>query len=277
MAPNTRPFRSFGRGESGTSIVFEPCTVEEIMAAFDFARTSKKRVTIRGGGHSFHDQALHDGDHGDEIILTTDKFNMIEPALGGNVNLVRLGAGVTWGDYFTQAVRRAKARREPLRIPGSMQTGRAATAGGTLAGDCLSRFSGLLGKESQWIESFRIVTPANGYVEVDKKDNPTLFNAVIGGLGYLGFVTDVRYHLIDIDRSDCAHTQITTHNSFQQLVKEQLDIISRGKRNGSRRAVYLYGSRPAWRFFSGPNQGCGIRFYLCSTQPASSSRVATIQ
>lgn len=218
-------FRSFGRGAVGRSIVYKPTSVDAVRSVFDIAKKSGQRVCIRAGGHSFHDQALHDGDTGKQIILCTDHFDSITFAPNGDHNTVRLGAGVKWIDFFNVAVNQARTDGGPLQLPGSIQTGRKATAGGTMSGDCLSRFSAVLGKESLWIESFRIVTTEGDYLNVDATSNPDLFYAAIGGHGYLGFVTDVTYKLISVDSGNCAHTKITTCQSFEDLVATQIQLI----------------------------------------------------
>lgn len=218
-------FRSFGREFAGTSILYKPATEDDVRAVFDMAKKTGQRVAIRGGGHSFHDQALHDGDKDQQIILNSDCFNAITFAPDGDPNTVRLGAGVKWIDYFNSALDQARAAGGPLRLPGSIQTGRSATAGGTMSGDCLSRFSAVLGKESSWIESFRIVTTEGDCLDVNPKSYPDLFYAAIGGHGYLGFVTDVTYKLISIESTSCARTNITTYESFSELVAAQIDLI----------------------------------------------------
>jgi decaprenylphospho-beta-D-ribofuranose 2-oxidase len=219
-------FRSFGRGAAGVSVAAKPTTLYEVRSVFETARKSGQRVAIRAGGHSFHDQALHDGDTGRQIVMSTEGFNEITFAPGGDPNTVRIGAGVKWIDYFYAALKRVQKYAEPLRLPGSMQTGRQATAGGTMSGDCLSRFSGVLGKESRWIQSFRILTTKGDLLDVNSTNNPALFNAVIGGHGYLGFVTDVTYKLIAIDSASCARTRIETYETFRELVDAQLRIIN---------------------------------------------------
>ena len=94
-----------------------------------------------------------------------------------------------------------------------------------MAGDCLSRFSAVLGNESGSIDSFRIVLTDGTQLDVDANRHPDLFSAVIGGHGYLGFVTDVTYRLIAIDSGSCARTKITTYESFTDLVSAQLQLI----------------------------------------------------
>jgi decaprenylphospho-beta-D-ribofuranose 2-oxidase len=216
--------RSFGRCAAGTSQVYKPKNVKEVNEVFDIARASKSPIAIRGGGHSFDGQAVHDGDNGSQIILSSDYF---EPKqIKFDTNTVTLGASVQWGDFVAEAISQAKASGGPIRIPGSMQTGRKATVAGTLSGDCLSRFSGIGGKESLWIESFRILTPTSGQpFEVTAASDHDLFYAVIGGNGYIGFVTDATYKLIEIDPASLARSTITTHLTFHDLIQKQLQLV----------------------------------------------------
>jgi decaprenylphospho-beta-D-ribofuranose 2-oxidase len=230
--------RSFGRYAAGQSIVSKVKTIDEVRAAFSDARASGKRVAIRAGGHSFHDQALHDEDNGRHIVIDATKFqsDLIQFAPGGLSDRVLLGAGVKWGDYFQAACDEASKHAGPVLIPGSMQTGRHATAGGTLSGDCLSRFSGVMGKESRSILSFRLLTAAGDLLDVSESIHPELFNAVIGGHGYLGFITDATYRVFPFGLSDTAHTRITIHRSFDDLVAMQLQIV-KGSATDSLHAV----------------------------------------
>ena len=219
---------SFGRYDIGTSHICKPQTIQDVVDVFTIARNSggKIRVAIRGGGHSFDGQALHKDDTGTEIILSTEAFQPQQIEFHRDADTVTLGSGVSWGNYVNYAILEARKTNSPIRIPGSMQTGGKATVGGTLAGDCLSRFSGIGGKESFWIDSFRILTPErNAPVSVSAASNPDLFYSVIGGHGYIGFVTDATYKLISIDNTSCAHTRTTTHQSLGELIQKQIDLI----------------------------------------------------
>jgi decaprenylphospho-beta-D-ribofuranose 2-oxidase len=229
---NPVPILSFGRCAKGTGIVSEPADIDGVKKVLADAARSGSRVTIRAGGHSFDGQAVPNSS-GDQIVLSPSRFTKICFAPGGNTDLVTLGAGVPWVEFLRLSIANAGATG-PIRIPGSMQTGREATVGGTLAGDCLSRFSGTMGKESAWIESFHIVFPNGDDRDVAKND--PLFNAVVGGHGYIGFVTEATYRLVPIENGSCAHTTITTHTTLAELLKKQADILE-ATPAGSMRAV----------------------------------------
>ena len=75
MASQTFP--SFGRCASGQSLVEAPTDLDEVQKVFRKAASEQRRVTIRGGGHSFDGQAVQEGDVGSNIVLTTDAFKDI--------------------------------------------------------------------------------------------------------------------------------------------------------------------------------------------------------
>lgn len=224
--------RSFGRCARGQSDVYCPTTAEDVLEVFAIAKASGRRVAIRGGGHSFDSQAVHEDDDGSHIILSSGCLepDTVEFNAQGRSDLVRLGAGVTWGDFFDRAIARSRRHREPIRLPGSIQTGRKTTVGGSLAGDTLSRFSGIGGKESEWIESFHLVTPRGDSLDVSRDRHPELFHAVVGGHGYLGVVTHATYRVVAIDAGSVARTTITRHLSFRSLIDEQLRLVDQLRR-----------------------------------------------
>ena len=205
-------FASFGRCASGQSTVECPRDIDGVRGVFDRAVRERRQVTIRGGGHSFDGQALHEGDTGSQIVLRTDAFTRIDFGPGP---LVTVGAGAKWGDILEQSIQRGF-------IPAIIQTASGATPGGTLAGDCLSRFSGALGKESAWIESFTLVSPGQPPMTCSRTENSEAFHAAIGGHGYLGFATDITYRLMHLPVGAVARTEVVTFRSLSDLVDAQI-------------------------------------------------------
>ena len=132
-----------GLYEAHASVV-RPKDVEELREVFRFARASGRRVTMRGGGHSFDAQPI-----GDDLVVSTERLNSIELL---DDDRVRVGPGATWGEIF------AKTQRHGL-VPAGTVTTEHATPGGTLSADCLSRFSMAYGKEGTRADSFELLTP----------------------------------------------------------------------------------------------------------------------
>jgi decaprenylphospho-beta-D-ribofuranose 2-oxidase len=177
--------------------VLAPANVEDLRRIFARAREEGRRVTLRAGGHSFDGQAI-----GDDLVISMTRFDSIEVL---SENKVRVGAGATWGAIL--------AKLEPLGlVPAVTVTTEHATAGGTLSGDCLSRFSPAYGKEGKWIESFDLLTtegellhctaPQEDARPSDWSREERAYCGVIGGLGYLGAVVSVTYRLLSVRSSD---------------------------------------------------------------------------
>jgi FAD binding domain len=124
--------------------VLVPEDLEQLRQIFAHARRVGRRIAIRAGAHSFDGQSL-----GDELVVSMKRFDSIEVL--ADQRKVRVGSGATWGAIL--------AELEPLGlVPAVTVTTADATAGGTLSGDCLSRFSPAYGKEGEWIESFDLLT-----------------------------------------------------------------------------------------------------------------------
>jgi decaprenylphospho-beta-D-ribofuranose 2-oxidase len=152
-----------------------------------------RSVTLRGGGQSLDCQSLN----GDIVVrLDHEAFTRIgKPSETPDDEgyYVTTGAGATWWDVLEKVA--------PLGlVPPSLATANAATVGGTLSADCVSRTSCVHGKEGNQIRSFKLVR-ADGQIITCCRHDPdpekkALFQAVIGGFGYLGAVTEVTFDLV---------------------------------------------------------------------------------
>lgn len=208
--------------------VFAPASVEELRRVLSYARACKRRVTFRAAGHSFDGQAL-----GDDVVVSLASMKTIEVLPDPETPRVRVGPGATWGAIL--------ATVEPLGlVPAITVTTAKATAGGTLSGDCLSRFSPAYGKEGRWIESFDLVTVDGTLLTCvpPRKDVPpsqlTLgeraFCGVIGGLGYLGAVVSITYKLLRVGQTEGQIGVATTVNKFRTFRDLAKDLVPTAKR-----------------------------------------------
>ena len=180
--------RDYQNLDSFQAWVYHPQHQEHLRRIFRYALDEERRVTFRGGAHSFDSQSLsHD------IVISMGAFDSIE--ILSNTSM-RVGPGATWG--------RIVAELEPLGLmPKVTVTGSDTTAGGTLSGDCLSRFSPAYGKEGEHIESFELLRlngapltcrrPPHGQPPSNLSERA--FYGVISGLGYLGAVTSITYDI----------------------------------------------------------------------------------
>lgn len=230
---------------ASTGDVFAPRTIEELRRVLAYARASHRRVTFRAAGHSFDGQAL-----GDDVVISLAAMKTIEVLRDANNSglcpdhpdrmsccarlcskaRIRVGPGASWGDIL--------AALEPFGlVPAVTVTTAKATAGGTLSGDCLSRFSPAYGKEGEWIESFDLVTvdgtlltcvpPRKGVAAPDLSLEERAFCGVIGGLGYLGAVVSITYRVLRVGETDAqigVRTKVRKFTTFRDLAKDLVPI-----------------------------------------------------
>jgi decaprenylphospho-beta-D-ribofuranose 2-oxidase len=179
---------------SARARVAVPENVDELRCMLDYAKRKRYRVTFRAGAHSFDGQALGSG-----LVISLSKLNSIE--VFAQKRRVRVGPGATWGAIL-------EALKPHGLVPAVTVTTEHATAGGTLSGDCLSRFSPAYGKEGTWIVSFDLLTvdgqlmtcqrPRDGVPEAQWTLQERAFCGVIGGLGYLGAVVSITYCVLAV-------------------------------------------------------------------------------
>ena len=202
---------------SAAGLVFEPEGEEHVRRILAYAATAGRQVTCRGGGHAFDGQAL-----GNDLVISMARLNEVE--VFPEERRVRVGAGASWGAIL--------AALEPHGlVPRVTVTTEEATAGGTLASDCLSRFSPAWGKEGEAIKSFKLITPTGETIKAtppDRDAEPSTWNreqrvfcGVIGGLGYLGVVIEITYHHLlqpaEAGERIAVRTQVNRFDTFNDL------------------------------------------------------------
>jgi decaprenylphospho-beta-D-ribofuranose 2-oxidase len=205
--------------------VCHPEDVGDLVAIFERARQEDLRVTVRAGGHAFDAQSLP-GKGG--LVVSMCNFNTIEVDDGpGHPPTVMAQAGATWGAVVDELAGRGL-------VPAVTVTTEHATVGGTLAGDCLSRFSPTWGKFGEWIESFELLTvnatepltckrptgvepPYVGDVWKRLGREHRLFFGAVGGLGYLGVVISVKFRVVPVPKPVRVATHVDRYESFADL------------------------------------------------------------
>ena len=204
--------------------VFEPENEEQLRSLFEYAVEHRCKITFRSGEHSFDSQSLNN-----DIVVSMKGFNHVGKVEQGSDGKpeINVGSGATWGKILGET-------KPQGAIPAVMVTTENASAGGTLSGDCLSRFSCAYGKEGKHIKSFEFMKldgtvltcepPAKGAKWDDLTDEgQKIFRAAIGGLGYLGAVLSITYRLEPVGNPGtpmAISTKATVLNSFDGLAKD---------------------------------------------------------
>lgn len=201
--------------------VYYPNDEDQLSCVFEFAQKTKRKVTLRGGGHAFDEQSL-----GNDIIVSMEKFNSIKVIAGSN--RVCVGAGATWGAILSEL------KRHGL-VPFGTVTASHATAGGTVAADCLSRFSPRFGKEAKSVTALRLMTIDHGVIKCTRPLagppwtlEEQAFMAAVGGFGYLGALLDVTYDVRPFKRP-AVLTQVRTHRSFANLAGDLIPATAKAR------------------------------------------------
>jgi FAD/FMN-containing dehydrogenase len=158
------------------------CTsVEDVVAAVEFARESGLRVSVRGGGHGVAGTALVDGG----VVVDLSPMKAIEVDPDGRT--ARAEGGATLGDL--DAATQAYGLAAPLGVVS--ETG---IAGLTLGGGIgwLRRRHGLAADN---LLSVELVTADGSRIRASESENADLFWALRGGGAGLGVVTAFEYRL----------------------------------------------------------------------------------
>ena len=210
---------SYG-GKTVRTLVASPVNRDEVRGAFAYAAERGFAVTFRSGGHAFDTQSLNP-----KLVISLEKLRRID--IDARAGTVTAEAGARWGDIL------ARSATAGL-VPYVMVTTHTASAGGTLSSNSLSRFSPTLGREGQHVLRFSLMTPDGTVHECSRTDNPGLFHAVIGGLGYVGAVLDVTQRLLPLPiapRNIAVATTFTKVAGLEAIAKALVRHI-RGKAPG---------------------------------------------
>ena len=160
-----------------------PETVDDVVAAVDYARTVGLRVAVQGTGHG----ARHDFLDG-TLLINTARMTGVE--IDASARTATVAAGTIWIDVVDAAIEHGLTA-----LHGSAQD--VGVVGYTLGGGIgwLARKHGL---SASSVLSAEVVTADGEVVRADPETNPDLFWALRGGGGSFGVVTSVEIALYPV-------------------------------------------------------------------------------
>lgn len=163
------------------AVVVRCASPDDVTAALTFARSHGLEIAVRAGGHSVAGMSLCDGG------LVIDVRGMKGIDVDVEQQLVRVGAGCTWGE-FDRAT-----QKYGLATTG----GRVSTTG--VAGLTLGGGSGWLerkyGLACDNLVSVDLVTADGTFITASRREHPDLFWALHGGGGNFGVATSFTFQL----------------------------------------------------------------------------------
>ncbi|MCA9622192.1 MAG: FAD-binding oxidoreductase [Myxococcales bacterium] len=222
---------SYGRLDDCCVELWEPKTTAELAECLIEAGRRGVRVAFRASGLSLHDQSLgHDG----EVVISMAAFDHIEP-VDVEAQQVTVGAAATWGAVVDATIVHDL-------VPYVVPTSESITCGGSLATDGISRYSPSYGSESRHVAAFELLTVGAREPRWIERPDPddhesedaVLFRAVIGGFGYLGVITRIRYDLLSVAEVGAPEmhnqkvrvtTELWVQGSFRELIQKQIDLL----------------------------------------------------
>ncbi|XP_057770377.1 cytokinin dehydrogenase 6-like isoform X2 [Salvia miltiorrhiza] len=189
-----------------------------IKHVFEQGLSSDLTVAARGHGHSLEGQALAPGG----VVVDMESYK--SPAMtfhtAGKHPYVDVSAGELWINILHESVKRGltpKSWTDYLHL----------TVGGTLSNAGISGQAFRHGPQINNVYRLRVVTGRGDVVSCSDEENADLFNAVLGGLGQFGIMTEARIAL------EPAPTKVkwmrALYSDFTTFTNDQERLISSGK------------------------------------------------
>jgi len=187
--------------------VYQPRNVAEINAVFELARSTEKKVCLRGGGNSYGDAAiLQDG-----IILDLCRMNRIL-SWDADTGIMDCEPGTTLEQIWKCII---PDGWWPPVVSGTMFT----TVGGCAAMNIHGKNNYCAGPFGEHILEFDFVTPGGDLLTASPDLNPELFYGAISGAGLLGVFTRVRMRMKRIHSGLLRVEAFNTH-SFEDMAAQ---------------------------------------------------------
>ena len=156
--------------------VVTPESVEDVSRIVRWAAREEVRLAVRGAGHSQGGQSLTEGG----VVLDTRRLDRVQ--LPGGPDLVRAQGGAAWGKVVDSL-------HGTGRLPCVLADFGALTVGGTLSAGGVGTSSHRYGAQIGQVEQLEVVTGAGERVLCSHDRNVDLFDAVRGGQGQFGIIT----------------------------------------------------------------------------------------
>ena len=156
--------------------VATPQSVEELARLVRCAGREGIPLAIRGGGHSQGGRTLTDRG----VVLDTTGLDRVQPV---GPELVRAQGGARWGAVVD-------ALKDARRLPPVLVDTGEATVGGTLAAGGIGTTSHRYGAQVEQVEQLEVVTGTGERIRCSPTQNEGLFDAVRGGQGQFGVITE---------------------------------------------------------------------------------------
>ena len=233
--PKQKTITGFGLFKSVNTLVAAPQNLDDLTKCIDFAKQQKFKIAIQGGGNSYSDVFFNK-----QLVIDTSYLNAIKSFDSEN-GQITVEPGVRIGDLLNVIMPHNWVL---VGLSGSVND----AIGGMLSTNVHGKDSWKNGNFSQNVISFKIML-ANGETEIIKNNSDSkLFNSIVGGLGFLGLITEITLKLKPIPSYMVEH-QVQRIPNLEKLV----DFFYSLEENGLEYTHALLNP-----FATGENTGQGI-------------------
>jgi FAD/FMN-containing dehydrogenase len=183
---------------------------DQFVREFGRAGRAGQRLTLRGAGLSLERQSINS-----ELVLDTSGLTGVR-SIDLDKDEVTCAAGTIWGQLVSEL-------RDHERAPLVALSCSAITVGGTTSSDRYGPSAPAFGKFGTNVLGLRLVTPDGEERLCRRDENADLFQATVGGLGYLGMITEVTVGVLHTT-ADHVSTHADSFESIEATVAALLDL-----------------------------------------------------
>lgn len=169
------------------AIVFRPKSHEDVVRAIQYARDNSLKLSIRSGGHSVSGFGTNENG----VVIDMSLLSEAE-LVDKEKHVVRLGAGVRWGD--------ASKALDKYHLAVSSGDTRTVGVGGLTLGGGIGWMVRKYGLAIDSLVGAEVVTADGKILHVSETEHPDLFWALRGGGGNFGVVTHFEFAAHPVSR-----------------------------------------------------------------------------
>jgi len=235
--PKQKIVTGFGLFKSSNAFVAMPENLDDLVKCIDFAKQRKFKIAIQGGGNSYSDVFFNN-----QLVIDTKHLNSIKSFDSEN-GIITVEPGIRIGDLLSVIMPHNWVL---VGLSGSVTD----VIGGMLATNVHGKDSWKNGNFSQNVISFKIMFANGTTKEIRKENDSELFNSIVGGLGFLGLITEITLKLKPIPSFMVQH-KVQRIPNFERTV----DFFYSLEENGLEYGHALFNP-----FASGKNMGQCISY-----------------
>ena len=187
--------------------VVRPHSADDVARALAFARKRDLSVSVAGTRHSMGGQASYPG------ALVLDMRGVDAVSVHRGRGTVTVGAGATWQQVL-EAV-----HAEGLSVA-AMPSIDVLSVGGTVSVNAHGA-DFRTGSLASTVRRVRLMTPDGSVIDVDRRSDPELFGAVVGGYGLFGVILEVELETVENAMYDVNERVVPT-SSFVRVFEDEI-------------------------------------------------------